>query len=266
MKRMKLFSVISIVIVIAAFASITTSCNREAENKSEAVKIQKSEIELLMDEKARIAADLQFAADAEAKLKNDLRELEKKEQEILGQFSIVQEKDAEIASLRKALEAKKKSTTSTAQLRKCQKELAASKEQTEILKKHLATAVGLNPDASTSATLNRIPSTGGNMPAVEFCIHLGAGKYWPHIAIDRGTNFAEAVRNGPGTGFNLKVSNRTSDLTGDYGVTEDGTIYAKATQLEPFAQAGAAPEIIADMTGWQLKSMTKTGDYYIWHQ
>lgn len=101
--------------------------------------------------------------------------------------------------------------------------------------------------------------------SVEFCIHLGGGKYWPHYAMDRGESFPEARKNGLGTGWNLLINFASDDLVGQYGITSDGTTFVSAEEIDKYLQA-SVPEIVSNQSDWTTQKMEKFNGYYIWHR
>lgn len=102
-----------------------------------------------------------------------------------------------------------------------------------------------------------------------FCVRVNGEDdcYFPHYAMDRGVMFSQAPTNNQVKGYNWKVE-PTELFEGDYGVTIDGTYYVSDELIQKSLQAGTRPfkeqvEIKCPYTGWSLKTMTKSGNYWV---
>ncbi len=140
------------------------------------------------------------------------------------------------------------------------------------------------PTASKSAVAPTPPST-GNLKSgtpgtanldylrqggeIIFCVRANGREdcYFPHYAMNQGVMFSKAPTDNQVKGYNWKVE-PTEFYEGDYGVTLDGVFYVSDEMIQKSLQAGGLSfnnqvEIKCPYTGWALKTMTKSGNYWV---
>lgn len=135
--------------------------------------------------------------------------------------------------------------------------------------------VKTNPITSTSSN-NKTTGSLNSATVEETIIMLNhdAGNHFPQLRFDElGSEeasipeFPEAVWNNTKDGHNFRFYSRTKSITGDRGITEDGTIYEKASNLSRFLNNDKIVEVKGSPTHWFLKKMTLENvdgiDYYV---
>ncbi len=139
--------------------------------------------------------------------------------------------------------------------------------------------------APTATTQSIVPPSTGNIKSgtpgtanldylrqggeIIFCVRTNGREdcYFPHYAMNQGVMFSKAPTDNQVKGYNWKVE-PTEFYEGDYGVTLDGTFYVSDEMIQKSLQAGGLAfnnqvEIKCPYTGWALKSMTKSGNYWV---
>jgi|GEM_PF-2188937 len=104
---------------------------------------------------------------------------------------------------------------------------------------------------------------------VIFRLNSDDGNHWPQLLYDElnddesfKAEVPEAVWNNTGDGHNLRFFSPTSDIEGNQGVTTDGTIFLKASQIQKYLHNGVV-EVKGSSTHWAFKKMTLENGYYI---
>lgn len=99
------------------------------------------------------------------------------------------------------------------------------------------------PRANFTAQKNEIP----------MCVQIGT-RFWPHLAMNEGETFPEAISNGPDQGgYNLSLMPKgtleTIDPNQDYGITEDRVCWVRASRIAKWSE------------GQTVKIMVTTGNF-----
>ncbi|MDD2354002.1 MAG: hypothetical protein PHH52_01960 [Patescibacteria group bacterium] len=103
-----------------------------------------------------------------------------------------------------------------------------------------------------------------------YCIRANEREdmYFPHYAMNQGVRFNNPIIDNQIKGYNFLVE-PTEGYQGDYGITNQGVFYVSNTLIMESLRSGGVPfdnvvEIKAPFTGWDLRKMTKSGDYWIY--
>lgn len=165
--------------------------------------------------------------------------------------------------------------------------IPAQKSSTTTVRKPAAATPASTPSKVTTpaATKSAVPPTTTTLKSgtpglanldylrqggeIIYCVRANGREdcYFPHYAMNQGVMFSRAPIDNQIKGYNFKVE-PTEVYEGDYGVTFDGTFYISDELIQKSLQAGGLAftgqvEIKCPYTGWGLKTMTKSGNYWI---
>lgn len=179
-----------------------------------------------------------------------------------------------IACLESQIPVTKTTTTST----------AARKSTTTTATKPASTTQ-TSTVSTVTGTKNVVPPSTGNLKSgipgvanldylrqggeIIFCARANGREdcYFPHYAMNQGVTFSKTPTDNQVKGYNWKVE-PTELYEGDYGVTLEGTFYVSDELIQKSLQAGGLlfdnnVEIKCPYTGWSLKPMTLSGNYWV---
>ncbi len=188
----------------------------------------------------------------------EVGELKDKLAQLETQLNNANDKDAIIASKDETIKAlAKRCVTVTVKTQ----EPVKPKENTEVNVRSVMPVNQVDLSASVSRVINNTAVVDKKEEYKKFCVRVG-GEFWPHLAINDGETFTDAVDNGLG-GFDIILKDRCQSISGDYGLTYDNVLFVKASKLKKF---GDSPDAIGPITFGSFKRMTLQGDYYIYKQ
>ncbi|MDI3496440.1 MAG: hypothetical protein PWQ35_461 [Patescibacteria group bacterium] len=102
-----------------------------------------------------------------------------------------------------------------------------------------------------------------------FCVRVNKREdmYFPHFAKNHGVRFSNPIVENQIKGYNFLVE-PTEGFQGDYGVTTRGVFFISNSLIVESLRAGGVSfenwvEIKAPFTNWELRPMTRSGDYWI---
>lgn len=134
----------------------------------------------------------------------------------------------------------------------------------EVVKKDLIVTQPQTRSASSSSVTTSIPSYYyDELGEIKFCVRLGGSenRHLPHLAIYDGIIAQENNL----SGYNWVVL-PSRNMTGDWGVTEDGTFYVISSLIDKYLTNSdrGIVELKGPATNWKAEQMSKSGGYYIY--